>query len=62
MPFQRCRAKTPAYKALRDYERQKKDGLDPIFDPVALGIVGATFWETRDPLTGKERVPETSRS
>ena len=46
----------PAYKALRDYEKQKKEGVDPIFDPLALGIPGATFWETRDPLTGKERV------
>ena len=39
----------PAFKALRDYERQKKQGKDPVFDPVALGIVGATFWETYDP-------------
>ncbi len=52
----------PAYKALRDYERQQKQGLDPTFDPIPLGIVGATFWETRDPLTGKERVPESSRT
>ncbi len=36
----------PAFKALRDYEKQKKEGKDPIFDPVALGIVGATFWES----------------
>lgn len=35
----------PAFTALRDYERQKKTGIDPQFDPVALGIVGATFWE-----------------
>lgn len=47
----------PAYKCLRDYERQKKAGLDPAFDPIALGIKGATFWETYDPKTGKERVP-----
>ncbi|MCR5978533.1 amino acid carrier protein [Gordonia jinghuaiqii] len=36
----------PAFKALRDYERQMKQGKDPVFDPVALGIVGATFWES----------------
>ena len=36
----------PAFKALRDYEKQKKEGKDPIFDPIALGIVGATFWES----------------
>ncbi|MCK0176880.1 sodium:alanine symporter family protein [Mycolicibacterium sp. F2034L] len=47
----------PAYKCLRDYERQKKSGLDPAFDPIALGIKGATFWETYDPATGKDRVP-----
>lgn len=40
----------PAYKALWDYEKQKLDGLDPVFDPLKLDIVGATFWEnyTRD--------------
>lgn len=36
----------PAYKALRDFERQQKAGLDPVFDPLALNIPGATFWET----------------
>lgn len=48
----------PAYKALRDYEKQKKAGLDPTFDPDALGIRNATFWENYDPRTGKDRVPE----
>ncbi|WP_137147029.1 sodium:alanine symporter family protein [Mycolicibacterium sp. CR10] len=47
----------PAYKALRDYEKQKKQGLDPTFDPVALGIVGATFWENYDPVTSKDKQP-----
>nr|WP_218842215.1 alanine/glycine:cation symporter family protein [Stenotrophomonas sp. JAI102] len=37
----------PAFLALRDYERQKKLGLDPIFDPDALGIKNADFWRTR---------------
>ncbi|MET4590807.1 alanine/glycine:cation symporter family protein [Arthrobacter sp. 754] len=32
-------------KIYRDYERQRKLGLDPIFDPQALGIEGAEFWE-----------------
>ncbi|GAB10470.1 sodium/amino acid symporter [Gordonia araii NBRC 100433] len=36
----------PAFKALRDYEEQRKRGIDPVFDPRKLGIVGATFWET----------------
>jgi len=34
----------PALLALRDYERQKKLGLDPVFDPEPLGIGNATFW------------------
>ncbi len=34
----------PALIALRDYERQKKLGLDPTFDPDALGIRNAGFW------------------
>lgn len=35
----------PALIALRDYERQKKLGLDPSFDPVQLGIRNADYWE-----------------
>ncbi len=50
----------PAYKALWDYEKQKKQGLDPMFDPVALGIKNATFWENYDPATGKDKVPSAS--
>ncbi|QCU79638.1 alanine:cation symporter family protein (plasmid) [Citricoccus sp. SGAir0253] len=32
------------YKVIRDYDRQRTDGLDPVFDPTALGITGADFW------------------
>ena len=35
----------PALLALRDYERQKKLGVDPVFDPEALGIRNAHFWK-----------------
>ncbi len=35
----------PALITLKDYERQKKQGLDPVFDPKALGIKNADFWE-----------------
>ncbi|WP_026672674.1 alanine/glycine:cation symporter family protein [Alkalihalobacterium bogoriense] len=35
----------PALRVLKDYEQQKKQGLDPTFDPVKLGIKNATFWE-----------------
>lgn len=37
---------SPAIKALRDYERQKKEGVAKYtFDPKALGIRNANFWE-----------------
>ncbi|PRC53473.1 sodium:alanine symporter, partial [Mycobacterium sp. ITM-2017-0098] len=45
---------------LWDYEKQKKLGLDPTFDPVALDIKNATFWENYDPATGKERQPTST--
>lgn len=38
----------PAIKALRDYEAQKKAGVEKYrFDPKALGIENAEFWEDR---------------
>ncbi|WP_221583915.1 sodium:alanine symporter family protein [Microbacterium sp. G2-8] len=37
----------PALAALRDFERQRKSGLDPQFDPTLLGIRGASYWEER---------------
>ncbi|PLT33946.1 sodium:alanine symporter family protein [Bacillus sp. V5-8f] len=36
----------PALIALKDYERQKKQGLDPVFNPKALGIKNADYWES----------------
>lgn len=36
-----------AFKCLRDYEAQKKAGKDPQFDPKALGIKNAHYWEQR---------------
>ncbi|RFU63843.1 alanine/glycine:cation symporter family protein [Peribacillus glennii] len=35
----------PALITLKDYERQKRQGLDPVFDPKALGIKNADYWE-----------------
>lgn len=35
----------PALKVLKDYESQRKEGKDPVFDPVKLGITDADFWE-----------------
>ncbi|MEM8981486.1 MAG: alanine/glycine:cation symporter family protein [Pseudomonadota bacterium] len=38
----------PAIKALRDYEQQRRAGVDKYqFDPESIGIRGATFWEQR---------------
>lgn len=37
-----------AFKCLRDYESQKAAGLDPVFDPVSLGISNADYWERRE--------------
>lgn len=34
----------PALTALRDYDAQRRLGLDPTFDPVKLGIRNADFW------------------
>jgi alanine or glycine:cation symporter, AGCS family len=36
-----------AFKCLRDYEAQKAAGKDPEFDPLALGISNAHYWEER---------------
>ncbi|WP_227937645.1 alanine/glycine:cation symporter family protein [Alkalihalobacillus deserti] len=37
----------PALKVLKDYEKQKKEGKDPVFNPTTLGIKGADFWENK---------------
>jgi AGCS family alanine or glycine:cation symporter len=37
----------PALLALKDYETQKKAGVEPVFDPDALGIRNAAFWQQR---------------
>ncbi|MCV7519078.1 alanine:cation symporter family protein, partial [Micrococcus luteus] len=34
-----------AITTLKDYDRQRAAGLDPVFDPVPLGIERADFWE-----------------
>lgn len=34
----------PALKVLRDYEKQKKEGKDPVFDAEKLGFKDADFW------------------
>ncbi|WP_139005278.1 alanine/glycine:cation symporter family protein [Arthrobacter crystallopoietes] len=43
-------------KVIKDYDRQRKLGLDPVFDPRPLGITGAEFWEpaTHAPVASTE--------
>jgi alanine or glycine:cation symporter, AGCS family len=36
----------PALLALKDYEEQKRQGLDPVFNSKKLGIKNADYWET----------------
>nr|MBF6634978.1 alanine:cation symporter family protein [Planococcus sp. (in: firmicutes)] len=48
----------PALKVLRDYEQQKKEGKDPVFEPLKLGIKGADFWENEYERTV---VPKTAQ-
>ncbi|MEE0742251.1 MAG: alanine/glycine:cation symporter family protein [Emergencia sp.] len=35
---------TKAVKLLKDYERQKKMGLDPVFEPADIGVDNAELW------------------
>ena len=37
-----------ALRALRDYERQKKQGVEPRFDPHALGIHDTEYWQNTE--------------
>ncbi len=37
----------PALLALKDYETQRKEDKEPTFDPKALGIGNADFWENK---------------
>lgn len=40
----------PAMKALKDYNDQRKAGLDPVFNSKKLGIKNAEFWENDDEI------------
>lgn len=46
----------PAMATLKDYEAQKKLGLDPIFLPSKLGIKDAEIWETIIPKNYPEEL------
>lgn len=46
----------PALMALKDYEAQKKQGLDPVFNSKKLGIKNAEYWEEEYRLPEEEKV------
>ncbi len=50
----------PAVIALKDYERQQEQGVEEYtFNPIALGIKGADYWEGRyERITGEKPEPE----
>lgn len=43
-------------KVIRDYDRQRKTGVDPVFDPRPLNIEGADFWVDK----AEENVPASA--
>ncbi|MBP3950842.1 alanine/glycine:cation symporter family protein [Bacillus suaedae] len=48
----------PALRVLKDFEKQSKQGIDPVFDPKKLGIKNADYWENeyeKDQKTKKEQ-------
>jgi AGCS family alanine or glycine:cation symporter len=47
-----------AYTCLKDYEAQKQQGLDPVFDPVKLGIKNADFWTHQKPAGTAEPIEQ----
>ncbi|CAM3677667.1 alanine/glycine:cation symporter family protein [Mesobacillus zeae] len=46
----------PALIALKDYEQQKKQGLDPVFNSTKLGIKNAEYWEQEYSVESKKEV------
>jgi AGCS family alanine or glycine:cation symporter len=46
----------PALRVLKDYDEQKKQGLDPVFNPDKLGIKNAEFWTEDYQQEKKEKV------
>lgn len=52
----------PALIALKDYDQQRKNKIDPIFDPKKLGIKNATSWENDSPLTSNQKADPACES
>lgn len=38
----------PALAALKDYEKQKKEGKNPVFNPKDIGVYNAPIWEEKE--------------
>lgn len=51
----------PALAALRDYDEQRRAGVDPTFDPVRLGIRHADYWVARQAEATKADAPSGAR-
>ncbi|SNS60135.1 alanine or glycine:cation symporter, AGCS family [Anaerovirgula multivorans] len=49
----------PGIATLRDYEAQKSQGLDPVFDPAKLGIKNAELWNK---INAKRKAPKAEKS
>lgn len=41
----------PVLKCLKDYERQLRQGKEPVFNSLKAGIKNAKFWEEAPPTT-----------
>lgn len=52
----------PAMKVLRDFEKQKKAGVDPVFDSKALGIPNADLWEPGHPAHPANRMAQADHA
>ncbi|MFD1739834.1 alanine/glycine:cation symporter family protein [Bacillus salitolerans] len=48
----------PALATFKDYEAQRKQGLDPVFDPVKLGIKNADYWVDEYKYEGDDPSPK----
>ena len=49
-----------ALKALRDYEKQKREGVEPLFDPQKLEIANADFWASQNAVSELRPAAEKS--
>lgn len=45
-------------RTLKDYEEQKRNGLDPVFNPIKIGIKNADYWEARNELNNSNSLNE----